>query len=174
MTYFSKFPLIGYDSLGDENFKITPNILKRVGARTQALINSTMLFKYRIQLGETPESLAYDFYGDPRLHWVILITNNITDRFHEWPLTERQFQNFVNDKYTNPNAVHHYEISQTSGKDTVKLNIGTDNTDYPSATAITNYEYEDDKQDSMGWIKILKEEYLTQFLNEFVKLMKSG
>ena len=174
MTYFTKFPILAYDSLGKDEFKLTPNLLKRVGARSNALVNSTMLVKYHIRTGETPESLAYDFYGDTRLHWVILITNNITDRFHGWPLTERQFQNFVNDKYSNPNATHHYEISQTSGDDAIKIDIGTDNTDYPSATAITNYEHELDLQEKLSLISILKEEFLQQFTDEFNSIMQFG
>jgi len=174
MTYFSKFPVLGYDSLGNKEFKVAPDIMRRVRARTNALLNTTMLFKYRVVAGETPESVAFDFYGDPRLHWVVLLTNDIIDRYHGWPLTERQFQNFINDKYSNPNATHHYEISQTSGDATVKINIGTDNTDYPSATAITNYEYEFDRQEKLGLIKILKEEHLGQFVDEFNSLMQSG
>ena len=104
MTYFSQFPKIPYSTTGNGEFKITPDILKRIGMRRQAMTNAFRMRKYMVRAGETPESVAYKFYGDPRLHWVILITNNITDRFHGWPLTERQFQNFVNDKYSNPNA----------------------------------------------------------------------
>ena len=172
MTYFTKFPILAYDSLGKDEFKLTPNLLKRVGARSNALVNSTMLVKYHIRTGETPESLAYDFYGDPRLHWVILISNNITDRYHDWPLTEGQLMQFVNDKYSDPFGVHHYEINQTSGDETVKIDIGTDKTDYPSATTITNYEYEIDRQDKISEISILADESLQQFIKEFGQRIK--
>lgn len=172
MTYFSQFPKIPYSTTGNGEFKITPDILRRVGMRSQAMVNAFRMRKYMVRAGETPESVAYKFYGDPRLHWVILISNNITDRYHDWPLTEGQLIQFVNDKYSDPFGVHHYEINQTSGDDTVKIDIGTDKTDYPSATTITNYEYEIDRQDKISEISILEDGNLQQFVSEFGKLIK--
>ena len=54
--------------------------------------------------------------------------NNITDRYHEWPLTTPQFLSFVNEKYSDPNGTHHYEISQTSGDTTVKIEVRIEDT----------------------------------------------
>ena len=79
---------------------------------------------------------------------------------------------FVNDKYSDPFGVHHYEINQTSGDETVKIDIGTDKTDYPSATTITNYEYEIDRQDKISEISILADESLQQFIKEFGQRIK--
>ena len=88
------------------------------------------------------------------------IINNITDRFHDWPLTEAQFLQFIKDKYTNIDATHHYEISQVSGDTTIKINIGTSNTDYPTATAITNYEHEQEVQDTKRKIRLLDPSFM--------------
>ena len=44
-------------------------------------------------------------------------------------------------------AIHHYEITQTSGDTTVTIDVGMNTTDYPSATAISNYQYEDKLQE---------------------------
>ena len=55
-----------------------------------------MLFDtYDIKNGETPESIAFKLYGDAELHWVVMLINNITDRFHDWPMSEAQFFNFI-------------------------------------------------------------------------------
>ena len=72
---------------------------------------------YDVQDGEKPEDVAFKWYGDADLHWVILMTNNVTDRYYEWPMTQPQFQNFIEDKYglANIDAIHHYEITQASG-----------------------------------------------------------
>jgi hypothetical protein len=174
MTYFSKFPFIQYDSYGDGEYKVTPNILRRVSMRTQAKKNAFQMKKYNILAGETPESVAHFLYGDTRLHWVILISNGITDRFHGWPLTEGQLMSFVNDKYDNPNAVHHYEINQESGDTSIKIDIGTDNTDYLSSTPITNYEYEVNRQNELSEISVLNPEHLQQFIQEFDELIKES
>ena len=86
-------------------------------------------------------------------------------------LRTNQFLAHINDKYDNVDAVHHYEISQTSGNTTLKIDIGTDNTDYPTATAITNYEYERDAEDAKGKIRLLDPRYVGAFIEEFEQLM---
>jgi hypothetical protein len=80
---------------------------------------------------------------------------------------------FVNDKYTNIDAVHHYEIAQTSGDTSIKIDIGTDTTGYSEAdlTTITNYEYEVERQDTLRKIRLLDGSYLEQFIEEFETLM---
>lgn len=97
--------------------------------------------------------------------------NNITDRYHQWPLTTPQFLQFVSSKYDNPDGVHHYETAQTSGDTTIKINIGTDNTDYPTATLITNLEYEESEQDRKRKIRLIDSSYLEQITDEFEKLI---
>ena len=89
-------------------------------------------------------------------------------------MNQNQFLTHINDKYTNISGVHHYEISQTSGDTTVKLNIGTDNTDHPTATLITNYEYEQERQDTVRKIRLLSPEYVTDFVSEFKLIMKDN
>ena len=154
--YFSQFPIMMYDSKGTNKVvTLAPNILKRVAVRTNAMKNAFGFTVYDVLEGETPESLAFDLYENAQLHWVILITNNIIDRYHQWPMSYRQFETFIYNKYTNVDAVHHYEISYASGDATKVVNIGTSNTDYPSATPITNYEYETARQDELRKIKVL-------------------
>ena len=78
------------------------------------------------------------------------------------------------DKYSNPSGIHHYEISQTSGDTTKKINVGTVNTDYPAATAVTNLEYEEAEQDKKRKIKLLDPSYLDLFSKEYTKLMSES
>ena len=44
----------------------------------------TLLDQYEIQEGETPEIVADKHHGSVYYHWVILMTNGITDPFHDW------------------------------------------------------------------------------------------
>ena len=145
--YFAAFPTIYYDSKGDKNFKVVTNLLRRVAVRTKVKSNSALFDTYEVKEGETPESIAHKLYGDTEYHWIVMLMNNITDRYHEWPLTTPQFLSFVNEKYSDPNGTHHYEISQTSGDTTVKIDVGIVDTDYPDATIITNNQYEEAEQD---------------------------
>ena len=172
--YFSEFPTIPYDAEGNGKFKDVKNLLRRVGVRAKVKTNTMLYDTYDVKNGETPESIAFKLYDDAELHWVIMLINNITDRFHDWPLTEAQFLQFINDKYDDVNAIHHYEISQQSGDTKKKINIGTDNTDYPAATAITNYEHEQEVQDNKRKIRLLDPSYIGQFVEEYKSLIKES
>ena len=169
--YFESFPLIPYDSVGNGEFKVVTNLLKRVAMRSKVKTNVMMFDTYDVKEGETPEMIADKLYGDPELHWIILLMNNVTDRYHQWPMNNNQYLSYMNDKYTNQDAVHHYEISKVSGDTTIKINIGSDNTDHSGATAITNYEYEEALQDELRQIRLLDPRYIGGFVAEYEKLM---
>jgi hypothetical protein len=170
--YFNFFPTVDYVNVGQSNSKTVTNILKRAAIREVVKDNLAIYTKYIIKSGETPESIAFNVYGDAELHWVILLTNDIYDRYHQWPMNVNQFLAYVNEKYTNPNATHHYEISQSSGDTSVKIDIGSDNTGYPSATAITNFEYEESRQDALRQIRLLNVAQVNKVVNDFSRLMK--
>ena len=166
--YFENFPVITYKS------KDVTNLLRRIAIRSKVKTNTLFFDTYDVKEGETPEIIADKLYGDPQLHWVIMIVNNIVDRYHGWPMFGNQFLDYVNEKYSNPSATHHYEIAQSSGKTTVKIDIGTDNTDYPTATIITNYEYEEKEQDRRRKIRLLEPSFIDDFVAEFKDLINES
>ncbi len=169
--YFANFPLIPYDSVGNGDLKLVTNLLKRVALRQNVRTNTLLYDTYDVKEGETPEMLAHKLYDDAGLHWIILFINGITDRYHQWPLTTPQYLTFLNDKYDNPDATHHYEIAQTSGDTTVTIDIGADNTSHAGATEVTNREYEEKRQDTLRRIRLLDPAYIDQFVEEFETLM---
>ena len=130
--YFSAFPYIVYDSVGDYNFKVTTNLLRRVALRAKVKQNTLVFDTYDLREGETPEIIAHKLYGDPTLHWIVLMSNDISDRYHQWPMKAGQFNQYLIDKYglAGIDSIHHYELNQLSGDTTVKIDIGTSNTDY--------------------------------------------
>ena len=146
-------------------------MLKRIGVRAKVKTNISVFDTYDVKEGETPEMIADKLYDDPELHWVVLLMNDISDRYHQWPLNHNQFIAHINDKYSDIDAVHHYEIEQTSGDTTLKINIGTDNTEHSGATAITNYEYEVAQEDKKRKIRLLDPEYIDAFIVEYQNLM---
>ena len=92
MSYFENFPDIIYDINGNGNFQITKNLLRRVALREKVRTNTLLYDTYDVREGESPESIAHKFYGDAELHWIILMVNNITDRYYGWPLSEQDFE----------------------------------------------------------------------------------
>ncbi len=179
--YFDSFPKILYDSKGNGEVKIVTNLLKRVAIRTKVKNNSVLYDTYTVQNGDTPESIADKLYDDPELHWVVLLVNDITDRYHQWPMYEQQFNTYVTEKYDNPDGIHHYEISQSSGDTKTKIEVyanealySGDTDFYNSAIAITNREYEESEQDKKRQIRLLDPTFVDQFVEEFKLLMKES
>ena len=174
--YFNSFPIIFYDSVGDLKFKDVTNLLRRVGLRAKIKSNSLLFDTYNVKEGETPEIIASKLYGNPELHWVILLLNDITDRYHQWPMTTPQFLDFINDKYDDPDGIPHNEKPQDSGDTKIKIEVfnEVDEDAYTGLTPITNREYEENEQDKKRQIKLLDDRYLGAFMTEFKELMKES
>ena len=178
MSYFSKFPLFAYDIKNNNNYKLLPDILRRVKLRALVKSGGMLFDKYDVKEGEKPEDIAFKWFGDPELHWVILMTNNVTDRYYGWPMNQAQFAEFLTDKYGagNEDAIHHYEVTKDSGRTTgqgpsdyshkVEVNSDTDN-----ASSISNREYEERDQDSKRQIQLLNKSFLGDFIAEFDRLI---
>lgn len=174
--YFTYFPQMYYDAVQDGTTSpvLVTNILRRVKVK-DSIKNDVALFdKYRVKAGESPEMVSMRFYGTVDYYWVVLLMNDIKDRFYEWPLSEQDFESFVKEKYAVPGATRHFEISQSSGKTSsidyshlVEVNSTT-----PGATAVSFYEYERRKQDNMSLIKILRPDFVSAFVEEFAKSVR--
>ena len=176
MSYFDKFPLMVYDVKNDGNYKLLPDILRRVKLRS-GIRSGTFLFdNYDVKDGEKPEDVAFKWFGDPEMHWVILMTNNITDRYYQWPLSQPQFQEHLTDKYGagNEDAVHHYEKTQDSGPTSSRDNshLVECNSDDGDPSIISNRDYEQRKQDEYRQIRLLSKKYLSAFVDEFENLVR--
>ena len=177
MSFFTKFPKLAYDIAGNNEYKLVTDILRRVKIRSSIKDNASLLDKYDIRSGETPEQVAYKIYGDSTYHYLIFLMNNITDRYYDWPLSDYGFEQFVKDKYSNPGAIHHYEITQLSGRTTSngpedyshKIEV---NSDVAGAEAVSNYEYERRLQEEKRQIQLLDPAYLPTFEQEFSKLVR--
>jgi hypothetical protein len=129
-----------------------------------------MLDQYDVKENETPEIVADKHHGSPYYHWVVMLLNDISDINHDWVKSTRQLQKYLLNKYTETQLAetHHYEISQTSGDTTIKIEV--EKSTYPSATIVTNYEYEVALNEEKRKIDLLRNEYLGYFTEEFASL----
>ena len=179
MSYFDKFPLLVYDAKGQGNYKLVTDILRRVKLRTAIKDGAVLFDKYDVKNGENPEDVAFKWFGSADLHWVILLTNDITDRYYDWPLNQVQFAEFLTDKYGagNEDAIHHYEITKDSGDTSSKgpsdyshkVEVNSDEDD---ASSVSNREYEERLQDKKRQIKLLNKSFLPEFIEEFDILIR--
>tara|TARA_B100000900_G_C20353889_1_gene623449 strand:+ start:239 stop:769 length:531 start_codon:yes stop_codon:yes gene_type:complete len=175
--YFQRFRHIQY-SFDKKDFRDVTDIMSRVKVRDKVINEASLYNKYDVKSGETPETIAFKHFGDSELHWVILLTNNIQDRYYDWPMSEQEFEVFLNDKYAEPGGIHHYEITQSSGKQTGngpddyshKIEV---NSTVAGATSVSNREYEQREQDKKRLIKLLDPQFLPTFMKEFNELIGS-
>ncbi|SVA17368.1 uncharacterized protein METZ01_LOCUS70222 [marine metagenome] len=124
---------------------------------------------YGVPSGATPDQVAFFLYNDTDYHWVILIFNEILDSYYGWPLGTQDLERFVTSKYTDPTAIHHYEIPQTSGNTRKKIKVMST---VVGAVGITNYEYEAALNQQKMQIRVLKPEFLNQFVREYNDLVR--
>jgi len=171
MPYFSYLPTILYDPTGDGTAKLATNIMSRVRVRTNMKKEIIMLDPYNVKENETPEIVADKHHGSTDYHWIVMLLNDISDVNHDWVKSTRQLQKFLLDKYTEAQLTetHHYEVYQTSGDTTIKIEV--ENSSYPSASIVTNYEYEVALNDGKREINLLRNEYLGFFVDEFQNLV---
>ena len=167
MAYFKYFNKINYDVRGvknNVNFDVITNILERVRLKLNFIQNQVFFAQHQIIDGETPEFLAYSYYGNTELHWIILYSQQATNPYYDWPLTYFDLQKFVNKKYgvANINAIHHYEDADGYEVDSTAS----------GATSVTNFIHEETLNDAKRNIKIIKIEYVAQIIDELKLLVK--
>ena len=176
--FFDQFPRINYNLTGvNGNTTVVTDIFRRVKARSKIADNVSLFDKYTVMEGEKPEDVAYKAYGDADYFWVVTLVNNIVNRYYDWPLPQFAFQQFLKDKYSNPDGIHHYEVTQSSGKQsgdgpadfTHKIEV---NSDHVGAEIISNRQFEERLQDKKRQINILLPRYLATFEDEFRKLIR--
>lgn len=142
--YFQTLPLNFYTLDNYKTRKIIPNIFVRSKFLSNVVTNNSLFDEYDIKEGETPEITSNKVYGDPGLYWIIMQSNDLIDPRFDWPLDQFNLKKFVEGKYTNINATHHYEdsggniVSATIVIETASSNPATDFTGFPNNTAITN------------------------------------
>ena len=167
MAYFRYFNKIGYDVRGvknNVNVDVITNILERVRLKLNFIQHQAFFAQHFIIDGETPEFLAYKYYGNTELHWIILYSQQATNPYYDWPLTYFDLQKFVNKKYgvANINAIHHYEDADGYEVDSTAA----------GATSVTNFIYEETLNDAKRNLTIIRSEYVSNVVKEFKKLLK--
>ena len=192
-SYFKQLPRLDYPSLANDrtsvyDFQIVKNLFKRAVLRDDILEDVTSFEKYTVQGDERPDQVAYDFYGDSALDWVVLTTNNIIHVRDEWPMSNRDFLTYLNGKYTAQELsnVHHYETTilrdslgnliQNSGLNVEENHSVTflDNGVYrteQNRKQVTFLEHETNLNDKKREINILKKGLVEVFLKDMTEIM---
>jgi len=167
MAYFRYFNQINYDVRGvknNVNIDVITNLLQRVRLKLNFVKNQAFFAQHQIVDGETPEFLAYKYYGNTELHWIILYSHQATNPYYDWPLTYFDLKKFVIKKYgeANINDTHHYEDADKYEVDSTAS----------GATAITNFLHEETLNDAKRNLTLIRPEYVSNVVKEFKDLLK--
>ena len=201
-NYFRKVPDIEYvnrlpdSSIGD--YIKVKNIFKGVSIREDILQDLTVFEKFQIVGDDRPDNVAFEFYGDSNLDWLVLKCNNIINVQSEWPLTQVDLDEYLLDKYgdynTLYNGIHHYETKEIKSSKGViivpeglqvsenykvtyfDLALGQHRSslieEKDIATSITNYDYEINIENEKRNIYLLKRGYTSLVEEDLEREMK--
>jgi hypothetical protein len=195
-SYFRQVPNFEYVSRNSDEQNISDyvavkNLFKRGKIREDIFENLQFFEKYSIIGDERPDNVAYKFYSDETLDWVVLLSNNILDVYNEWPMTQRTFDKVMLEKYSSYdnlyNGIHHYEtqeVKNSSGIIIVPSGLEVNKDFFVEyndngllvykkniVNAITNYEYEFNIENQKRNIYILKPLYLSVVFNDMEEIM---
>lgn len=155
--YFEKFPTTNYSLDDISTVQTVRNIFLRIVFSDEIKNNYGLFDEYDVLDGETPEILADRFYSNPQYHWIILHMNDMLDPRYDWPLSSNNLRLYCESKYENINDIHHY----------VNADGYIVNSTAPGAIAVTNFQYEDEFNETKRRIKVLKPEYLEAVVRDF-------
>ena len=193
-SYFRQLPELDYPSLSNDrnsvyDYQVVKNLFKRAVIRDDIFDEVTAFTKYSVKGDERPDQVAYNFYNDSGLDWVILTTNNIVHVRDEWPMGNHDFLTYLNTKYTEEELanIHHYEtklirnsrgqliqpegITVPEDHSITFLDNGVSRTE-TQITSFTFLEHETDLNDAKRNINILRPEFLGLFLENFADIME--
>jgi hypothetical protein len=122
--YFEKFPLVRYDISKDGNLRLATDVLRRVAFREKIIEEGALFEEYYIEEGETPEVVAEKVYGDPEMHWIIMLFNKVIDPKYDFPLSEAQLESYLDKVY--PGKAYYLDSNTTNTPVTSNFVKGAD------------------------------------------------
>ena len=145
------------------------DFFRRVNVTENYTKNISVLIPYTVEDGETPEMVSYKFYGTPFYHWVLLMINNITNPYEQWPIAQDELLAKIALKYPGESKDDTYEYR----------NVTTDYVeDYDAAAVaagtqyeITIYDYEQELNEAKRNVKVLDPAFIDEFIKEFYSVL---
>ena len=173
----------------DSDYLLVKNIWRRAQILVEYKTQVTLFTEENVKDGERPEDVATRLYKNPFYNWVILVINDITDVYSQWPRSQTQLQDFTNQKYDNPMATKHHittEVKDANNNIIVPAgkvvpsnfqiayyNGSTTITATPVAS-VTNAAYEADLNSKKQNIQVVKPELIEDFVSVYYEIANKG
>ena len=192
MGYFREIPNLEYQSpfssrISSSSYVTAKNLFRRMKIRDDLQNIFTIFNKYQVAQGARPDTVAEELYGKASLDWVVILSAGIVNLRNDWPLSDKDLYNYVEEVYgLDRNNIHHHETKEIkdandnlilpSGKVVdsdfsityydEKLKTTVTPTLSNTVVGVSNYEYEIIKNNKKRTIYVLRREYLQQFLTD--------
>lgn len=173
MSYFENFPTIAYPFVinGKVEQRLVKDISLNIRFKTEILDNISLYDTYDIQDNETVEKIAEKLYGDPNLHWVLMLCNQKHDFYNDFPLSDIQLEEYVKQKYGEFAADEQHIIFGEPHWEDENGNI-VDGPAGPLVLPVTNYQYEAKVNESKRRIRVISKNLIPQILDEVTEAFK--
>ena len=196
MAYFDSHPNLILPSFSPnrtstKDYYITKNLFKRGKIREDFFQNAVAFEKFLIVGDDRPDNVAEEIYGDPELDWVVLISNNILNVRDEWPMSQYDFQRYLNNKYDPEQLtqIHHYETKDVRDEQNILILEGgltvdanftfkysQDGVNFSLSgsdilDSFTNFDFETKKNDKKRDIFVIRSKYLDMILEDLREIM---
>ena len=173
----------------DSDYLLVKNIWRRAQILVEYKSQVTLFTEENVRDGERPEDIATRLYRNPFYNWTILVINDITDVYSQWPKSVQQLQNFINDKYDNPMATKHHvttEVKDANGNiivpagKVVPSNFqiayynGSNTVTATPVASVTNATYETELNSKKQNIQVVKPELIEDFVSVYYNIANKG
>tara|TARA_R100000152_G_C6758675_1_gene182570 strand:- start:468 stop:1130 length:663 start_codon:yes stop_codon:yes gene_type:complete len=125
--YFSILPNLKYDKkqqsfpFSSSDYILVKNFFRRFQVNPDIFDYAVFYNKMIVENNMRIEQVADKVYGSSGLDWVVAITNDITNLYQDWPVSDYSLQKWVESEYSDPySTIRYYEI-----KEDVKNDKGT-------------------------------------------------
>lgn len=157
---------------GQQTLRTVRDITLSIRPLKEVLSNVTLYDTYAIQDGDTPEIISELLYGTPYYHWIIMLVNEKYDYLNDFPLDNKRLQEYVTAKYGEGNEhAQHYLFGR---KHYVSPEGYIVDEGKPGAVAVTNSEYEFNKNEENRYIKVVNAKYVATFVKDLNEAFKSN
>ncbi len=173
----------------DPDFLFVKNIWRRAEVLTEFKSQVTIFNEITVRDGERPEDVATAFYNNPFYNWTVLIANDVVDVYSQWPRSITQLQDFINQKYDNPQATKHHVTTQVKdAKNNVIVEAGKvvasnyQISYYNGSTTVTatpvvsvsNEQFEFEENAKKSRIQIIKPQLIEDFVENYYSILSKG
>ena len=173
----------------DAKFILAKNIWKRGEILNEFKTSISLFDEYIVKNGERPEDISTQLYKNPFYNWTILIINDITDYYSQWPRSVKQLQEFVDNKYSQPMGTKYYVTTEVTDDDgniicpagkivpqtfqDAYYNGSTTVTANPTVS-VSNYQYEEQLNAKKERIQVVRPTVIEEFVNIYYQLLTKG